>query len=116
MYCLMASHGGALLRAILRAPSRTPRPHPQDGARMKLSFLDIKNARRRTGRIAFPTATLSVCKSGRTATSSGRSGGRKSAAGKRIAALSGRERFGAAARRNWRGIRRPFDSSRERRL
>ena len=45
MRCLIASHGVTLHRAILRVPSRIPHPFPQDGTRMKLSFLDIKNAR-----------------------------------------------------------------------
>ena len=45
MRCLIASHGVTLHRAILRVPSRIPHPYPQDGTRMKLSFLDIKNAR-----------------------------------------------------------------------
>ena len=40
----IAAHRGTLHRANLRAPSRIPPPYPQNGTRMKLTFLDIKNA------------------------------------------------------------------------
>ncbi len=69
--CLIASHGVTLHRANLRAPSRIWRPYPQNGDRMKLSFLDIKNARPGDKPYRISDGDGLTCKSSRTATSSG---------------------------------------------